>query len=109
MVMIGLHNVYLTIPSITIILVTSIVLITLPEFPNSGIAQGQGNNFASQSLTPEQKAAMCNPNDKFVNDTESSVCANIYIKCLECSSNDEEHNIECKHSFFHSISNVRTS
>jgi hypothetical protein len=65
---------YLTIISITIILVASIVLITLPEFGNSGIAQGQGNNMTSPSLTPQQKAAMCDPNDKFVNDTESSVC-----------------------------------
>ena len=74
MEMIGLHNMRLTIISITIILVASIVLITLPEFRNSAIAQGQGSNMTSLSLTPQQKAAMCNPNDKFVNDTESSVC-----------------------------------
>jgi|SRR5919202_7055269 hypothetical protein len=69
---ISLHSMYLTIISITIILAASMV--ALPEFRNSAIAQGQGSNMTSPSLTPEQKAAMCNPNDKFVNDTESSVC-----------------------------------
>jgi hypothetical protein len=74
MVLIGLCTVYLTIISITIILAASILLVALPEFGNSGIAQGQGNNMTSPSLTPQQKAVMCDPNDKFVNDTESSVC-----------------------------------
>lgn len=74
MEMIGLHNMYLTIISITIILAASMVSVTFPEFRNSAIAQGQGSNMTSPSLTPEQKAAMCDPNDKFVNDTESSVC-----------------------------------
>jgi hypothetical protein len=74
MVMIGLCTVYMTIVSITVILAASMLLVTLPEFGNSGIAQGQGNNMTSPSLTPQQKAAICNPNDKFVNDTESSVC-----------------------------------
>jgi hypothetical protein len=74
MEMIGLHNMYLTIIYITIILAASMVLVTLPEFGNSAIAQGQGSNMTSPSLTPEQKAAMCDPNDKFINDTESSVC-----------------------------------
>src|ERR687886_239837 len=74
MVMISLHNASLTILSITIILVASMVLVAMPGFENSGIAQGQGNNMTSPSLTPEQKAAICDPNDKFVNDTESSVC-----------------------------------
>jgi hypothetical protein len=74
MVKTGFHYVCLTILSITIILAASILLVALPEFGNSGIAQGQGSNMTSPSLTPEQKAAMCDPNDKFVNDTESSVC-----------------------------------
>jgi hypothetical protein len=73
MEMIGLHKMYLTIISITIIF-ASMVLVTFPEFRSSAIAQGQGSNMTSPSLTPEQKAAMCDPNDKFVNDTESSVC-----------------------------------
>jgi hypothetical protein len=30
--------------------------------------------MTSSSLTLEQKATMCDPNEKFVNDTESSVC-----------------------------------
>jgi hypothetical protein len=47
-------------------------LITTIIYP--GIAQGQGNNSTSPSLTREQKTAMCDPNDKFVNDTESSEC-----------------------------------
>ena len=74
MVMISLHTVYLTIISITVILAASMVLATLPKFGNSAIAQGQGSNMTSPSLTPQQKAAMCDPNDKFVNDTESSIC-----------------------------------
>ena len=74
MVMIGLRTVYLTIVSITVILAASILLVTLPEFGNSANAQGQVSNMTSPSLTPQQKAAMCNPNDRFVNDTESSVC-----------------------------------
>ena len=64
MVMIGLRTVYMTIFSITVILAASILLVTLPEFGNSGIAQGQGNNMTSPSLTPQQKAAMCNPNER---------------------------------------------
>ena len=36
-----------------------------------GIAHGQVN---VTSLTPEQKAAICNPNDKSINTTESKIC-----------------------------------
>ena len=50
--MISLHNASLTILSITIILVASMVLVAMPEFSNPGIAQGQGNNMTSPSLTP---------------------------------------------------------
>ena len=40
-----------------------------------GIAQGQGDNStSSSSLTPEQRAAMCEPGDKHVNTTESKIC-----------------------------------
>jgi hypothetical protein len=74
---------------IIIIFAVSIVVIasTLAEFGKLGIAQGQGNNITSSSssiegnltLTPEQKSAMCDPNNplsklKSVNTTESEVC-----------------------------------
>ena len=75
--MISLHTVYLTIISITVILAASMVLATLPKFGNSAIAQGQGSNMTSPSLTPEQKAAMCDPSNpklNFVNSTESKLC-----------------------------------
>src|SRR5919198_182625 len=74
---------------IIIIFAVSIVVIasTLSESGNFGIAQGQGNNITSSSssiegnltLTPEQKSAMCDPNNplsklKSVNTTESHTC-----------------------------------
>jgi hypothetical protein len=61
---------------ITTLSITSIILVSITEFGNSGIARGQGTNVTS-SLTPEQKAAMCdhsNPKLKFVNSTESKIC-----------------------------------
>jgi cell division protein FtsN len=50
-------------------------IVTLTGFGNFGIAQGQGN----LTLTPEQKAAICDPNNPlskldFVNTTESRIC-----------------------------------
>ena len=60
---------FLSVLSIVIILAAAIV--TLTEFGSFGIAQGQAN------LTPEQKAAMCDPDNpklKFVNGTESRIC-----------------------------------
>ena len=75
---------------IIIIFAVSILVIasTLTESGNFGIAQGQGNNITSSSsssiegnltLTPEQKSAMCDPNNplsklKSVNTTESHTC-----------------------------------
>ena len=76
---------------IIIIFAVSIVVIAstlLSESGNFGIAQGQGNNITSSSsssiegnltLTPEQKSAMCDPNNplsklKSVNTTESEIC-----------------------------------
>jgi hypothetical protein len=73
MTTVNLHTAYLSIISITIILTANIALVTLRPFGNVGIAQGQGNNVTS-SLTSQQKTAMCNPNDKFVNTTESRIC-----------------------------------
>jgi Tfp pilus assembly major pilin PilA len=71
------QNIFIRIMSITTIIAASIVLVILiTEFENFGIAQGQVTNNTS-SLTPHQKAAMCNPNNpklKFVNSTESKIC-----------------------------------
>jgi hypothetical protein len=67
---------FLNIVSIIMILSASIlVAVTLTEFRNFRIAQGQGN----LTLTLEQKAAICDPNDpssklKSVNTTESYIC-----------------------------------
>ena len=77
---INLQNISLGIMSITTIIAASIVLvISLTEFGNFDVAQGQLSNSTSSSLslTPQQKAAMCNPNNpklKFVNSTESKIC-----------------------------------
>jgi hypothetical protein len=67
--------------STTMIIAASIVLVTsITEFGNVSIAFGQGSNSASSlpsSLTPQQKAAVCNPNNpklNFVNSTESKIC-----------------------------------
>jgi hypothetical protein len=68
--------------SITTIIAASIVsIISITGFGNSGIAQGQTSNRtpSSLSLTPEQKAAIRNPNNpasklNSVNTTESKIC-----------------------------------
>jgi hypothetical protein len=44
--------------------------VTLKGLGDFNVAQGQVN----PTLTPEQKAAMCDPNDSFVNSTESEIC-----------------------------------
>ena len=78
MATVNLHIASVSITFIIIILAASIVLaVSITEFGNSGIAQGQGTNVTS-SLTPEQKAAIRDPNNpklKFVNSTESKICA----------------------------------
>ena len=78
---INLQNISLGIMSITTIIAASIVsVLSITEFGNFGVAQGQLSNSTSSSslsLTPQQKAAMCNPNNpklKFVNSTESKIC-----------------------------------
>jgi hypothetical protein len=69
--------------SIAIILVAAIVIPT--GFGSVGIAQGQGNltqgneTIGNMTLTPEQKDAICNPNNPLsklnpVNTTESRIC-----------------------------------
>ena len=58
----------------TILAVSVVVVVALTQFGIFGIAQGQVN---ITSLTPEQKAAICNPNNpklKVVNTTESKIC-----------------------------------
>ena len=76
---INLQNKSLGIMSTTIIIAASIVLVTsITEFGNVSVAFGQGSNSTSSlpSLTPQQKAAMCNPNNpklNFVDSTESKV------------------------------------
>jgi hypothetical protein len=66
--------------SITIVLTTAIT-VTLTGFAHFGAAQGQedGTTAPSSSLTPEQKAAICDPNNPEsnlnpVNTTESKIC-----------------------------------
>src|SRR5919198_1623900 len=59
-----------------IIMLAATIVVTLTQFGNFGIAQGQVN---ITSLTPEQKDAICNPNNpssnlKPVNTTESKIC-----------------------------------
>jgi len=69
---------YLSAVSVAIILVVAIVIST--GFGSVGIAQGQGNiTNGNDTLTPEQKDAICNPNNPSsklnpVNTTESRIC-----------------------------------
>ena len=69
---------YLSATSVAIILVAAIVIST--GFGSVGIAQGQGNmTEGNVTLTPEQKDAICNPNNPLsklnpVNTTESRIC-----------------------------------
>src|SRR5919205_1198407 len=69
---------YLSATSVSVILVVAIVIST--GFGSVGIAQGQGNMTGGNvTLTPEQKDAICNPNNPAsklnpVNTTESRIC-----------------------------------
>ena len=61
---------------ISIVIFTAATLVILIGFGNFGIAQGQANDT---SLTPEQKDAICNPDNPSsklnpVNTTESRIC-----------------------------------
>jgi|SRR5919197_4280442 hypothetical protein len=59
---------------ISIIILAASVAIALTQFGIFGVAQGQVN---ITSLTPQQKAAICNPNNpklNVVNTTESKIC-----------------------------------
>ena len=55
-----------------IVVVSLTALVVLGQSRIFGIAQGQGN--LSSSLTPEQKAAICDPSDTHINATESKIC-----------------------------------
>ena len=64
-----------------IVILTASTVLTLTDFGRVGIAQGQLNTTSSSSLslTPEQKAAICDPNNPSsrlnpVNTTESRIC-----------------------------------
>jgi hypothetical protein len=63
---------------LTIVIILASATVTLTEVGNIVSAQGQGNLTAGNiTLTPEQKAAMCDPNNpklKIVNTTESKIC-----------------------------------
>src|ERR671933_2580196 len=75
----------LSILTMVIIILTSTIVVTLTEFGIFGNnAQGQGNltkgnvTIGNLTLTPQQKAAICNPNNpklNFVNTTESHICS----------------------------------
>src|SRR5919205_3547147 len=64
-----------------IVILTASTVLTLTDFGKVGVAQGQPNTTSSSSLslTPEQKAAICDPNNPSsrlnpVNTTESRIC-----------------------------------
>ena len=63
---------------ITMVIILASAAVTFAKFGNSGIAQGQGSlTIGNLTITPEQKAAICNPNNpklNFVNTTESKIC-----------------------------------
>src|SRR5918911_5463860 len=69
---------YLSVLTMLIIL-AAVMVTTLTDFAKFGIAQGQSNSTSSLSLTPEQRDAICNPNNPSsnlnpVNTTESKIC-----------------------------------
>ena len=75
----------LVLSSLTVITILASAVIILAEFGTFGNAQGQGNQtqgnvtIGNVTLTPEQKDAICNPNNPLsklnpVNTTESRIC-----------------------------------
>jgi hypothetical protein len=67
---------------IATIVILAATIVAFTGFGNFSIAQGQANDTSSSSslsLTPEQKDAICNPNNPLsnlnpVNTTESRIC-----------------------------------
>jgi hypothetical protein len=75
----------LVLSSLTVITILASAVIILAEFGTFGTAQGQGNQtqgnmtVGNVTLTPQQKDAICNPNNPLsklnpVNTTESKIC-----------------------------------
>ena len=65
----------------SILVFTAATIVVFTGFGNFGLAQGQANDTSSNStsLTPEQKDAICDPNNPSaklnpVNTTESRIC-----------------------------------
>ena len=60
------------------VIILASTVMTLAGFGNPGVAQGQANiMIGNLTITPQQKAAICDPNNpklNFVNTTESKIC-----------------------------------
>src|SRR5919206_5343094 len=80
-----LRKQYPVMSSLTVITILASAVILLVEFATFGNAQGQGNQtqgnmtVGNVTLTPQQKDAICNPNNPAsklnpVNTTESKIC-----------------------------------
>jgi hypothetical protein len=80
-----LRKQWLVLSSLTLITILASAVIILAEYGTFGNAQGQGNltqgnvTAGNVTLTPEQKDAICNPNNPAsklnpVNTTESKIC-----------------------------------
>ena len=80
-----LRKPWLVLSSLTLITILASAVIILAEYGTFGNAQGQGNltqgnvTAGNVTLTPEQKDAICNPNNPAsklnpVNTTESKIC-----------------------------------
>src|ERR1043166_8644122 len=71
-----MRRVKASLSSVPLSIVLVATMITFTGFGISGVAHGQATNTSS-SLTPQQKAAICDPNNpklNFVNTTESKIC-----------------------------------
>jgi cell division protein FtsN len=73
------RKVSMSIVTIIAFIVAATVVVTLTQFVNIGVAQAQVNSTSSPLLTPQQKAAICDPNNPSsnlnpVNTTESKLC-----------------------------------
>src|SRR5919202_5950946 len=58
-------------------MIFAVTIATLTGFAHFGIGIAQVQVNSTSSLTPQQKAAMCNPNNpkiNFVNSSESEIC-----------------------------------
>jgi hypothetical protein len=65
----------LSLSLLTIAVILAAAIVTFTEIGKFSVAQGQSD--ITPSLTPQQKAAMCDPSNpklNFVNGTESRIC-----------------------------------